>query len=480
MVVLIYSILLCLLVILIYLSNRGNRTNRWCAISGFLFSLGPIKEYFYFDVVPGLPHAMVNGAVQPFYTYVYSVMTALLYYLSMPTAIVFALYFSGYYYAAGQKSVLQGRSFAKIIFAVPAAMALFYKPHLFREYQLADQTFWYILSAYNLIYGAIFFVLIIRSVLKERNPDVHRQKWLVSAIIMPPIAYWLITIFVIHPLGLRTFFKAWQGNVIIILLSVSFFLFMSFKEGVMGMKLRSEYYRWDSDMTQIRRSVQFTAHVFKNEAAKMDWCLKNLEQEFKALNPGRDTIPEFAIMHQSIEKQASLLDKMRRHSEEIVLSEQYCRLSELMEEAVRTASGIYRDVAFGMEADRDIILFCDRQHMLETLGNLLFNGADAAGEGGKVQLSFLSVPKRGYCLIQVRDNGQGIDSGHLGLIFDPYYTTKNNPRNFGLGLAYCRNVVRKHGGYIKAESKPGEGATMTIALPVSRFSAKAEVAAFGK
>lgn len=476
----VYSILLCLLVLLIYLSNRGNRTNRWCAISGFLFSLGPIKEYFYFDIVPRIPNAMINGAVQPFYTFVYSVMTALLYYLAMPTAIVFAMYFSGNWYAGGQKSVLCSRRFLGIIFIIPAVMALIYKPHLFREYQLSDQIFWYILSAYNLIYGGIFFVLIIRSVLKEHNPDVQRQKWLVSAIILPPIFYWLVTIFVIHPLGLRAYFKAWQGNVLIILLSVSLFLFMSFKEGIMGMKLRSEYYRWDSDMTQTRKSVQFTSHVFKNEAVKMSLCLNNLEQEFKALNPGSEIIPEFAIMHKSIEKQVSLLEKMRRHSEEIALSEQYCLLTELMEEAIRTASGTRKDVSFQMEADKNTILFCDRQHMLETLDNLLSNAADAVNKGGKVQLSCLPGNKHGYCLIQVRDNGQGIDSGNLDLIFDPYYTTKNNVRNFGLGLAYCRNVVQKHGGYIKAESKPGEGTTMTIALPVSRFSAETGALAFGK
>lgn len=83
-------------------------------------------------------------------------------------------------------------------------------------------------------------------------------------------------------------------------------------------------------------------------------------------------------------------------------------------------------------------------------------------------------------MIQVKDNGDGIGKQHFDHIFEPYYTTKRSERNFGLGLSYCRNVIRKHGGYIVAESESGVGTTITVALPASRFSVAKEVQELGE
>jgi signal transduction histidine kinase len=64
----------------------------------------------------------------------------------------------------------------------------------------------------------------------------------------------------------------------------------------------------------------------------------------------------------------------------------------------------------------------------------------------------------------VRDSGPGILPEKLGLIFDPYFTTKTE--GSGLGLWIAQQIVTAHGGTLRAENAPGGGALFTMALPL--------------
>jgi signal transduction histidine kinase len=68
------------------------------------------------------------------------------------------------------------------------------------------------------------------------------------------------------------------------------------------------------------------------------------------------------------------------------------------------------------------------------------------------------------CVIEVSDNGCGMDEKTMEKIFDPFFTTKSSMMGTGLGLHVCRNLVERLGGYIEVESKPGEGSTFRVVL----------------
>jgi light-regulated signal transduction histidine kinase (bacteriophytochrome) len=71
------------------------------------------------------------------------------------------------------------------------------------------------------------------------------------------------------------------------------------------------------------------------------------------------------------------------------------------------------------------------------------------------------------CVLSVTDNGIGFDEKYLDRIFTIFQRLhgRQEYEGTGVGLAVCRRIVERHGGYITAESKPGEGARFLVTIP---------------
>ena len=67
--------------------------------------------------------------------------------------------------------------------------------------------------------------------------------------------------------------------------------------------------------------------------------------------------------------------------------------------------------------------------------------------------------------VEFRDSGIGMEKKHLKKVMEPFYTTKGSRNNFGLGLAYCYNMMNKHQGSIELKSEPGRGTTVFLYFP---------------
>jgi signal transduction histidine kinase len=70
-----------------------------------------------------------------------------------------------------------------------------------------------------------------------------------------------------------------------------------------------------------------------------------------------------------------------------------------------------------------------------------------------------------WVVIEVEDNGAGIDEAHQARLFEPFFTTKPADRGTGIGLSICQAIVQRHGGWIACESRRGEGTTFRVGLP---------------
>jgi signal transduction histidine kinase len=97
--------------------------------------------------------------------------------------------------------------------------------------------------------------------------------------------------------------------------------------------------------------------------------------------------------------------------------------------------------------------------------NLLNNAMDACPQtGGVITISSRQEGKQ--VAVAIKDNGTGIKPEKIGLIFQPFYTTKSEIKGTGLGLSICHGIVQYHHGEILVESQFGEGSTFTVLLPI--------------
>ncbi len=158
-----------------------------------------------------------------------------------------------------------------------------------------------------------------------------------------------------------------------------------------------------------------------------------------------------------------------------------CDVNEISEKALSLIEHqtLFKDISV-VRSYRDDLpsLLLDPNQFEQVLVNMFLNAGQAMRGEGVLKVSSELDGERGCVLMRISDNGCGIPEGNLAKIFDPFFSTKEN-KGTGLGLSVSYGIIEEHGGGIDVQSKPGEGTTFTIRLPL-RQPAPAEPCAAGK
>jgi signal transduction histidine kinase len=105
----------------------------------------------------------------------------------------------------------------------------------------------------------------------------------------------------------------------------------------------------------------------------------------------------------------------------------------------------------------------DRSQLKQLFLNVFLNAVQAMPGGGELAVE-ASTKNGRKAFVVVADTGEGIPEENLDRIFDPFFTTKKG--GTGLGLSICYNIVKSHGGDIEVKSRPGQGTTILVHLPL--------------
>ena len=110
-------------------------------------------------------------------------------------------------------------------------------------------------------------------------------------------------------------------------------------------------------------------------------------------------------------------------------------------------------------------ILADSDRIVLVFESLVVNAIEACqGRGGTLTVT---TRRRGDRVsVAFTDTGVGMDEAEQAQIFQPFYTTKPAVKGTGLGLPVSHGIVRSHGGEIQVHSRPGQGATFTVLLPV--------------
>ena len=174
---------------------------------------------------------------------------------------------------------------------------------------------------------------------------------------------------------------------------------------------------------------------------------------------------------------AQILDFSRRSPLERTPLDLLAVVKELTELLKRTLPETVR-LELAHDCD-EYIVNGDRSRLQQALMNLALNAVDAMPAGGRLQFALsglvvgpgapLPVAGAGagdWVCLAVCDSGEGIAAEHLPRMFEPFFTTKAPGQGTGLGLSQVHGIVAQHEGYIDVRSRPGEGATFTLYLPL--------------
>jgi PAS domain S-box-containing protein len=113
------------------------------------------------------------------------------------------------------------------------------------------------------------------------------------------------------------------------------------------------------------------------------------------------------------------------------------------------------------------LILVDIGQIQEVFLNLIANAETEmklAHDRGTLQIS--TELKDGFILITLKDDGPGIAPENIEKIFNPFFTTREVGQGTGLGLSICHGIISSHKGHISVESKPGQGTTFIVELPV--------------
>jgi signal transduction histidine kinase len=147
-------------------------------------------------------------------------------------------------------------------------------------------------------------------------------------------------------------------------------------------------------------------------------------------------------------------------------------LARIIEEVVASFSDMAaeRNITLKAEFGRDdLFVEADGGKISIALGNLVKNSIIFTDEGGHIIVSGESVP--GFVRVSVIDDGIGIPTADLPLIFERFFQVESHLTRrhggMGLGLSVAKVMIEMHGGRIWVESVEGKGSNVSFLLPVS-------------
>ncbi len=137
---------------------------------------------------------------------------------------------------------------------------------------------------------------------------------------------------------------------------------------------------------------------------------------------------------------------------------------------------VHKHAEIELELSKDVKTFTGNSQKVEqVLVNLIVNAAQAIPDDRKGLITVRTRMDKDAVVIEIEDNGKGMDEKTLKLIFDPFFTTKRTKGGTGLGLAIAFRIIEEHGGGISVSSKPGSGTLFTIRIPLPDHEGNREV-----
>ena len=250
---------------------------------------------------------------------------------------------------------------------------------------------------------------------------------------------------------------------------------------VLGVSLFGGYLLW-RDFNRDMKMAEERSHFIAGVSHELRTPLTAIRMYAETLAMGRATSPETAKQYiETILTEGERLSRLVDNVLDFAKIEQgkrlyrfrRCSLQEVVRTAVQTLERPLAEQGFAVKMEIDDAvpdLLADSDAMIRAVLNLLSNAMKYSGKSREIEVR-LGV-RRNLAVIRIRDHGFGLPETEQQQVFEKFYRAPQpegqSVPGTGLGLTLVKHVAEEHGGGVEVKSKPGEGSTFSIVLPLAR------------
>lgn len=213
------------------------------------------------------------------------------------------------------------------------------------------------------------------------------------------------------------------------------------------------------------------AHELNNPLNNIGLFLGNIMDHVEAnqVDPER-ILRDLRNAMQQVRKATTIISHLRTFGRAAPVSREPLSINDVITQAVSLVQEQLRlhQVEVRLNLSPSNPLVCGSAIQLEQVFiNLFTNARDAVSKAAVKQIAVESTASDRYVTVIVQDSGPGIPPGLEQRIFDPFFSTKDVGAGTGLGLSITYGILKDHHGSVSVESRPGEGATFVIQIPLA-------------
>lgn len=230
------------------------------------------------------------------------------------------------------------------------------------------------------------------------------------------------------------------------------------------------------DPQTLSRLAGGLAHELKNPLSTIGLHLALLEEDWAEEDGQRAhrTRRTLATLKQEVERLDGILEDFLRFARTDKLETRPTDLNQLVEQVVRFVQPEAERIGVHLTTYLDLDLPevpLDAGRIRQALLNLIINARQALEPSGGGRVTLITKREQDGVVLEVVDDGPGMDPEVLEQCFDVYYSTKRS--GSGLGLATVRRLAEAHGGSIELQSSPGNGTRVALHLPAKEEEQRA-------
>jgi signal transduction histidine kinase len=215
----------------------------------------------------------------------------------------------------------------------------------------------------------------------------------------------------------------------------------------------------------LREALQSVEQAASDPDAEVRELIKRICADNEVNEILKDVDSAFDGCAEGVERSTSLVSDLRTFSR----LDRAERTLEDIEATIDSTLNLLRSKLATIDVEKDYAgipaIECLAGQLNQVILNLVANAADAVGSRGTIRIRTKRLGDD-RVVIEIEDDGRGIDPELLDKIFDPFFTTKDVGKGTGLGLSISYGIITRHGGTITVRSQPGEGTCFHIELPL--------------